>query len=122
MRVSVSVVIPTKNEAHNLERCLRSVSWASEIYVVDSQSTDSTCRIAAECGAKVVQFEYGGGWPKKKNWALANIPFANEWVLLLDADEVVMKGAGKSLRVHYKQAIQSPDIGLIVDSCFSENG
>ena len=93
MSVPVSVVIPTKNEGRNLERCLRSVSWASEIYVVDSQSTDRTCRIAAECGSKVVQFEYGGGWPKKKNWALANIPFANEWVLLLDADEVVMKGA-----------------------------
>ena len=62
MKVAVSVVIPTKNEAHNLERCLRSVAWASEIYVIDSQSADSTCRIAVECGAKVVQFEYRGGW------------------------------------------------------------
>jgi glycosyltransferase involved in cell wall biosynthesis len=97
MSVSVSVVIPTKNEAHNLDRCLRSVAWASEIYVIDSQSTDSTCRIAAESGAKIVQFEYGGGWPKKRNWALANIPFANEWVLLLDADEVVMEGAPEEI-------------------------
>jgi glycosyltransferase involved in cell wall biosynthesis len=105
MRVSVSVVIPTKNEERNLERCLRSVAWASEIYVIDSQSADGTCRIATEHGANVVQFEYTGGWPKKKNWALANIPFANAWVLLLDADEVVMEGAGEEIAV----AVQGSD-------------
>jgi glycosyltransferase involved in cell wall biosynthesis len=97
MRVPVSVVIPTKNEAHNLERCLRSVAWASEIYVVDSQSTDGTCRIAEDCGAKIRQFEYDGGWPKKKNWALANLCFANPWVLMLDADEVMMQGAREEI-------------------------
>jgi glycosyltransferase involved in cell wall biosynthesis len=105
MRVSVSVVIPTKNEERNLERCLRSVAWASEIYVIDSQSADGTCRIATEHGANVVQFEYTGGWPKKKNWALANIPFANAWVLLLDADEVVMEGAGEEIAT----AVQGSD-------------
>jgi glycosyltransferase involved in cell wall biosynthesis len=105
MSVSVSVVIPTKNEERNLERCLRSVAWASEIYVVDSQSTDGTCRIATEHGANVVQFEYSGGWPKKKNWALANIPFVNAWVLLLDADEVVMEGACEEIAA----AVQDSD-------------
>ena len=91
MSAAVSVVIPTKNEARNIERCLRSVRWASEIYLIDSQSTDDTCRIATKFGAKVVQFDYQGGWPKKKNWALANVPFENDWVLLLDADEVLME-------------------------------
>jgi glycosyltransferase involved in cell wall biosynthesis len=91
MNVPLSVVIPIKNEARNIERCLRSVTWASEIYLIDSQSTDDTCRIAVQFGAKVVQFDYHGGWPKKKNWALANVPFENEWVLLLDADEVLME-------------------------------
>jgi glycosyltransferase involved in cell wall biosynthesis len=105
MRVSVSVVIPTKNEERNLERCLQSVAWASEIYVIDSQSADGTRRIATEHGANVVQFEYTGGWPKKKNWALANIPFANAWVLLLDADEVVMEGAGEEIAT----AVQGSD-------------
>jgi glycosyltransferase involved in cell wall biosynthesis len=90
MSVALSVVIPTKNEARNIERCLQSVRWASEIYLIDSQSTDETCQIAAEYGAKVVQFDYHGGWPKKKNWALANVPFEHQWVLLLDADEVLM--------------------------------
>ncbi len=91
MKVPLSVVIPIKNEARNIERCLRSVTWASEIYIVDSQSTDDSARIAAEYNAKVVQFDYHGGWPKKKNWALANVPFENEWVFLLDADEVLME-------------------------------
>jgi glycosyltransferase involved in cell wall biosynthesis len=97
MRVSVSIIIPAKNEAHNIERCLRSVAWASEIYVIDSLSTDGTCRIATECGAKVVQFDYHGGWPKKKNWTLENVSFANEWVLLLDADEVLMDGGREEI-------------------------
>jgi glycosyltransferase involved in cell wall biosynthesis len=105
MTVSVSVVIPTKNEARNIERCLRSITWASEIYLIDSQSTDETCRIAAEYGAKVVQFDYQGGWPKKKNWALANLPFENEWVLLLDADEALLEGSEQEIAA----AVQADD-------------
>jgi glycosyltransferase involved in cell wall biosynthesis len=73
------------------------VAWASEIYVIDSRSTDDTCRIAIEYGANVVQFDYGGGWPKKKNWALVNIPFANGWVFFLDADEVLMEEAREEI-------------------------
>jgi glycosyltransferase involved in cell wall biosynthesis len=97
MSVPVSVVIPTKNEEHNLERCLQSVSWASEIFVVDSQSVDHTAEIAKKFGAQVVQFRYHGGWPKKKNWALENLPFTNEWALLLDADEVLMDGGREEI-------------------------
>jgi glycosyltransferase involved in cell wall biosynthesis len=88
-RVPVSVVVPIKNEAANLPRCLGSVQWASEILVVDSQSTDGSIQIAEKHGAKVVQFHFNGTWPKKKNWALENLPFRNEWVFILDADEVL---------------------------------
>jgi hypothetical protein len=49
-------------------------------------------------GAKVVQFEYKGGWPKKKNWALENLPFSNEWVLILDADECLPPEAEEEIR------------------------
>jgi glycosyltransferase involved in cell wall biosynthesis len=87
--VPVSVLIPIKNEAENLPRCLASVPWADEIVVVDSQSTDDSAEIARRHGAKVVQFEFNGTWPKKKNWALQNVPFKNDWVLVLDADEVL---------------------------------
>lgn len=88
-RVPVSVLVPIKNEAANLARCLASVPWADEIFVVDSQSTDGSSEIAGQHGAQVVQFQFNGTWPKKKNWALENLPFRNEWVFILDADEVL---------------------------------
>ena len=49
-RVPVSIVVPIKNESENLERCLSGVSWADEIFVVDSQSTDRSAEIAAKHG------------------------------------------------------------------------
>ena len=88
-KVPVSILIPAKNEAQNLPRCLGSVAWAAEVWVVDSHSNDATAAIAQTLGARLVQFEFGGVWPKKKNWALANLPFAHEWVFILDADEVL---------------------------------
>jgi glycosyltransferase involved in cell wall biosynthesis len=87
--VNLSVVIPTRNEEENLPDALRSVDWADEIIVVDSHSTDRTVHIAKDAGAEVVQFDYPSYGPKKKNWALEHLPFRNEWVLLLDADERV---------------------------------
>jgi glycosyltransferase involved in cell wall biosynthesis len=88
-RVPVSVLVPIKNEAANLPRCLGGVQWANEIFVVDSQSTDGSAEIAQRYGAKVVQFEFNGTWPKKKNWALEHLLFKNDWVFILDADEVL---------------------------------
>jgi glycosyltransferase involved in cell wall biosynthesis len=87
--VPVSFLLPIKNEAGNLPRCLDAVRWADEIFVVDSHSTDATLQIAEAHGAQVVQFDFNGTWPKKKNWALENLPFRNEWVFILDADEVL---------------------------------
>jgi glycosyltransferase involved in cell wall biosynthesis len=81
---------PVKNEERNIAACLESVAWADEIWLVDSHSTDQTCEIAERMGANIVQFDYAGGFPKKKNWALQNLPFKHDWVLLLDADERVM--------------------------------
>ncbi len=89
MPVPVSIFIPAKNEAANLPRCLASVRWAAEVFVVDSQSTDGTAAIAEAHGARVMQFHFNGTWPKKKNWALENLPFAHEWVFILDADETL---------------------------------
>ena len=83
----VSVIVPVRNEARNLPRCLESLRGAGEVYVIDSQSSDETVEIARSTGAQVVQFHYRGGWPKKRQWALDNLPLAHPWVLLLDADE-----------------------------------
>lgn len=87
--VPVSIIVPVRNEAANLPRCLDCVKWADEIFVVDSHSTDETARIAEAHRAQVVQFDFNGTWPKKKNWALEHLPFKNEWVFILDADETL---------------------------------
>jgi glycosyltransferase involved in cell wall biosynthesis len=85
--IPVTVVLPVLNEEQNLPEALESVSWASEIFVVDSGSTDNTVAIAGAHGAKIVQFHYQQEGPKKKAWSLRNLPFSNEWALYLDGDE-----------------------------------
>jgi glycosyltransferase involved in cell wall biosynthesis len=86
-RCPISVLVPAKNERANLRACLESARFAGEIVVVDSGSTDGTREIAAEFGATVVDFHWNGRFPKKKNWALANVPWRHEWIFILDADE-----------------------------------
>lgn len=86
-KIPVSVLIPAKNEESNLSECLASVALADEIFVVDSQSSDRTIEIAKTHGVNVIQFHFNGRWPKKKNWALENLSFRNEWVLIVDCDE-----------------------------------
>jgi len=97
-KAPVSVIVPVKNEAENLRRCLPALAWADEVYVVDSRSTDETAAVAAEHGATIVQFAFNGVYPKKKNWALDNLPFRNEWVLIVDADEVVVPELAQEIR------------------------
>jgi glycosyltransferase involved in cell wall biosynthesis len=86
-KIPVSVLIPAKNEEANLPACLTSLQIADEVFVVDSQSTDNSIAIAESFGANIVQFKFNGSWPKKKNWSLQNLPFRNEWVLIVDGDE-----------------------------------
>ncbi len=89
-KAPVSVIVPVKNEADNLKRCLPALCWADEIFVVDSQSNDQTSEVARAHSATIVQFHFNGTYQKKKNWALENLPLRNEWVLIVDADEVVV--------------------------------
>src|SRR5580692_10320735 len=88
-KLPVSVIIPVRNESKNLQRCLQALRDVGEVYVIDSQSTDDTVEIARSYGAQVVQFHYQGGWPKKRQWAMNTLPIANDWILLLDADDVL---------------------------------
>lgn len=89
MTLPVTVIIAVRNEAANIARCLQAVRDMERIVVVDSGSTDDTSQIAEQSGAEVWQFEYHGGYPKKRQWALSNVRISTPWVLLLDADEVV---------------------------------
>jgi len=100
----LTVIIPVRNEARNLPRCLESLKCAGEVYVIDSQSTDDTAAIAQSHGAKVVQFRYAGGWPKKRQWAMDELPLAYNWILLLDADEVLTPELADEIQT----AIQDP--------------
>lgn len=86
-RAPISVLIPARNESANLAACLASVAFCDEIVVVDSDSTDGTQEIARRAGATVVNFRWDGTFPKKKNWALARVPWRHEWVFIIDADE-----------------------------------
>ena len=88
MSAPVSVLVPTLDEELNLPDCLDSVAWADEVFVVDSYSHDRTVEIAQERGAHVVQHPFES-YSRQKNWALDALPFRNEWVMILDADERV---------------------------------
>jgi glycosyltransferase involved in cell wall biosynthesis len=79
---SLSVTVITHNEAHNMEACLRSVSFADQVVVLDSGSTDDTVQIARSLGAEV---SISPDIQKNRALALAT----SDWVLSLDADERV---------------------------------
>ena len=87
--VRITVVIPVKNEAKNLARCISATKRLGPVVVVDSESTDSTLEIAHSAGAEVLHFKWEGKFPKKRNWVLRNYNFKTAWVLFLDADEFV---------------------------------
>ena len=87
----ITVVLPVKNEARNLPRCISSVAPLGPVLVVDSRSCDTTELVARDLGAEVLQFQWNGQFPKKRNWTLRNYNFKTEWVLFLDADEFVTK-------------------------------
>jgi glycosyltransferase involved in cell wall biosynthesis len=88
MSAPVSVLVPTLDEELNLPDCLDCLSWADQIFVVDSYSNDRTVQIARGFGVHVVQHAFES-YSRQKNWALETLPFRNEWVLIVDADERV---------------------------------
>jgi len=84
MREPLSITIITKNEEKRIAKCLDSVSFADEILVVDSGSTDRTVEIARQYGARVIQQSWLG-YGRQKQFAVDQAK--NDWVLSLDADE-----------------------------------
>jgi glycosyltransferase involved in cell wall biosynthesis len=88
-KIPVTVVVPVKNEERNLSCCLGRLSRFQEVVVVDSNSVDRTRDVAESYGAVVVNFDWNGTYPKKRNWILGAYKFSTEWVLFLDADEYV---------------------------------
>lgn len=98
---SLTVIIATKNEAHNIEECISSVRFADEILVLDSGSVDTTVAKANAAGATVISTD----WPGYGLQQLRGIELSrNDWVLSLDADERI----SAELRDEILDAISCP--------------
>lgn len=93
----LSVAIIAFNEAANLPHCLRSVSWADEIVVVDGGSTDRTVQLATEHGARIVLAPDWQGFGVQKNRAIDAC--TGDWILALDADERVDEALRRDIEV-----------------------
>ncbi len=98
----LSVAIVTKNEQHNIERCLKSVQWADEIVVVDNGSTDRTPEICRQYASKVVLQPEWPGFGLLKQLAVNSA--AHNWILSIDSDEEVSEG----LRLEIQKILEQP--------------
>jgi glycosyltransferase involved in cell wall biosynthesis len=97
-KIQVTAVILTKDEETALPACLDGLVAFEQVIVVDSASADHTVQIANEWGAEVVQFSWNRKYPKKKQWALQHPAIRHDWVLLLDADEIVRESLAEEIR------------------------
>jgi glycosyltransferase involved in cell wall biosynthesis len=93
----VTVVVPVKNEEKNLKACLECLGGFQKIVVLDSNSTDRTRAIAESSGATVINFNWDGKFPKKRNWYLRNHVVSTPWVLFVDADEYLSEDFKREL-------------------------
>lgn len=105
-RPRLSVALITRNEATNLEACLRSVAWADEIVVVDHGSSDGTPELAARLGARLTRTPDWPGFGAQKNRAVETC--SGDWILSLDADERV----SNSLRAEIEAALAAPQFDV----------
>jgi glycosyltransferase involved in cell wall biosynthesis len=101
--VPLSVTIITRDEAAHIEACIASVSWADEILVVDSGSTDDTVQLAERAGARVLVNPWPGYGAQKNFAAEAAL---HDWILSIDADERVTAGLAAEVRQRIASAGQ----------------
>lgn len=94
--MKVSVLILTLNEEDDLPRCLDSLRWCDDVLVLDSGSSDRTLSIAREWGARVLEHDFEN-FASQRNYGLQFGGLRHEWVLHLDADEVVTEALSKKL-------------------------
>ena len=102
MTEKISVCIITGNEEKDIRRCLESVTWADEIVIVDSFSTDATVAIATEFTTRIYHHRWLGYIAQK---AVAKSLARNEWVLFVDADEVVSPALRNEIQDIFKSGV-----------------
>lgn len=96
---SIAVVILTYNESIHLPRALDHVrSFAREIFVIDSYSTDNTAELAKAGGAKVLEHPFQN-YARQFEWALENAAITTDWVMRLDADEIIEPDLADEIRI-----------------------
>ena len=86
--ISISVVILSHNEVVNLPRCIAALRGCEDVVVLDDGSTDDSQTVAGKCGTRVVEHPYTS-FADQRNWAMEHADLAHDWVLHLDADEVM---------------------------------
>lgn len=98
--LDLTIVIPVRNEEGNLPGCIAAIGndLAQKIVIIDSSSTDSTCEIASQNGIEVIQFNWDGHFPKKRNWFLRTHTPTTKWVMFIDADEYLTESFKTELR------------------------
>jgi glycosyltransferase involved in cell wall biosynthesis len=98
--LDITIAIPVKNESKNLPKCLEAIGkgFVKEIIIIDSNSSDNTPVIAKEFGATIINFNWDGKFPKKRNWLLRNYSFNSTWILFLDADEYLTDDFKRELK------------------------
>ena len=107
----ISLVVLTRNEAHNIERCLASVPFAAEKLIIDSGSDDGTQEIARRAGARVVEQEWLGYGPQR-NFAATQA--RHPWLLVLDADEWLSDELRRELTIALPGLMASDAAGMVL--------
>jgi len=84
----ITTIILTYNEERHIKRCIENAfRFSSQVFIVDSFSTDNTCVIAESMGAQVYQNKWENNYAQQLNWGLTHLPINTEWIFRLDADE-----------------------------------
>jgi glycosyltransferase involved in cell wall biosynthesis len=105
MTSKISVLILTKNEEADLPGCIRSLPWRDDVVVFDSYSTDRTQDIALAMGARFIirpdldhTKAFGGDEAFHRTWGVRQIPYANPWLFVIDADERLTQKAANEMQ------------------------
>lgn len=107
--LKLSAIVLTFNEDKNIEFCLKSLKGlTSEIFIVDSGSSDQTLGIASRCTEKIYTHPFETH-AKQWNWAFQNLPIAGEWILALDADQRLTPELQKEIEIVLKDCPDDVD-------------
>jgi len=127
--IKTSAIVIAKNEEKNIKDCLKSVSWADELLVIDSGSTDKTISIAKKAGARAVSFTSGKNYSDWRNKGLDEAK--GLWIFYIDADEratpklkkeILQEISSKPLNVDHFYAYAIPRRNFIFGKEFKYGG